>query len=88
MTPTQIQQDLVQFIQTQGFNAPYGILTSQGVSDSGRPYQSITFGRPRTLDAEIRIFSERFLQLRHSRRQPGSDIYRSVSQLKQALTHF
>lgn len=86
MTSSKVQQELVQFIQDQGFNAPYGVLTRPGTSVSGRRFQGITFGRPRTLDAEIQIFGPDFIILRHSRDRYNSHVFRSVDEVKQALT--
>lgn len=86
MTPQDIQQELMQFIQGLNFNAPYGILESQGRSRQGRPYHSITFGRAQTLDAEIQIYGPRFMTLRHSRNRLNMEVYRSLEDLKSVLT--
>jgi hypothetical protein len=86
MTSSQIQQELIQFIQSLNFNAPYGILESQGRSQRGRPFHSITFGRPRTLDAEIQIYGSGFMTLRHSRGNRTTQVLRSLEELKTVLT--
>lgn len=86
MTPSQIQQELIQFIQSLDFNAPYGILESQGRSRQGRPYHSITFGRPRSLDAEIQIYGPGFMTLRHSRDRWNTQVHRNLQDLKDVLT--
>lgn len=86
MSPSQVQQDLIQFIQEQNFNAPYGVLESQGRSQTGRRYLSITFGRPRTLDAELQIYGAGFIVLRHSRDRFNRSVFNSVEAVKEALT--
>lgn len=87
MNRTQIQQELIQFLHSRNFNAPYGILEGSGTSKQGRPYLSITFGRPRTLDAELQIYGASFITLRHSRNQyGGTRVLRSLAEAKNILT--
>lgn len=59
------------------FNAPYGVLDGTGVSPSGKKYKSITFGRARTLDAEVRIYGSSFIIIRTSRH--GQQVFRDAT---------
>jgi len=66
MMKSEIVEKLTKVIQSNpGFNAPYGVL----VSDHPR-YTSITFGRARTLDCEVRVYGPNFILFRPSNRSP------------------
>ena len=57
----QVQDELVEFINRQSYDAPYGVL--EGVKDlpKGGKARTITFGIAATLDAELVIWTpERF----------------------------
>lgn len=47
--------------------APYGVLSSEGRSSSGRRYWSVTFGVSRISDVEVRVFSPNFILIRDTR---------------------
>lgn len=87
MKSIQVQEYLVECINQLNFDAPYGVLTGEQTNKNGRTYLSITFGRKRTLDAELRIFGEKFILLRTSRdRNDGNYlIFRSLDELVQKL---
>jgi hypothetical protein len=59
----QLQNELVSYLQDRGnLNAPYGILYGVQKNTNGRgAHRAITFGKARTLDATILIFSENSL---------------------------
>ena len=80
MTPQEIQTHFNDMLLGMSFNAPYGVLTSSGVSTNGKHYQSITFGRARTLDASIDIYSKSFILVKTSRH--GRQVFRSVSSVE------
>lgn len=86
MNSLQAQQELCQFIRERNFDAPYGVLESEGRSQRGRRYLSITFGRCRTLDAEIQIYGPSFITLRHSRDRHHLQVLRSLQEVKDVLT--
>jgi hypothetical protein len=55
---------LVDWLRNDGsWNAPYGVI--DGISTDKR-YRSVTFGRARTLDCEVRIYSPKYITLRTS----------------------
>lgn len=83
MNSQQIQQHVEQWAQGRNFTAPYGILAGSHVNKKGIKYLSVTFGRARTLDATVEIYNRNFLILRTSR--TGSEVFRSVADLQQAL---
>lgn len=78
------QQDILthfyDMVRNMTFDAPYGVLTSSGVSTNGKPYQRITFGRARTLDANIDIYNKNFILVNTSRH--GRQVFRSVSSVE------
>lgn len=55
----EIQDDLVAFMETRNFNAPYGILVGFRELKGGGKARQITFGVSRYLDAEITIWSDK-----------------------------
>jgi len=66
----QTANDLVAWLNADGnWNAPYGVL--ERISTDKR-YRSVTFGKARTLDAEVRIYSPKYITLRtsHHFREP------------------
>ena len=80
MSQEEIQTHLQDMISSMSFNAPYGVLTSSGISKNGKPHRSITFGRARTLDASIDIYSKNFILVRTSRH--GRLLFHSVSEVE------
>lgn len=83
MNSTQIQDTITQWIQSQNFNAPYGVLTGQQTNTKGTKFLTITFGRARTLDATVEIYNRNFMILKISGRPP--EVYKTVADLQQAL---
>lgn len=83
MNSQQILDDIEQWARNRNFSAPYGILTSENRSKSGRKYLSITFGRARTLDATVEIYNRNFMILRTSR--TGSQVFKNYDDLKLEL---
>lgn len=80
MNSQDIQDSVVRYAQNRAdFNAPYGVLTSTGTDTKGKTYLSVTFGRARTLDVEVRIYNRGFMLLRSSRE--GMQVYRSYQSL-------
>lgn len=69
--------------KAKNFSAPYGILTNSRQTKSGRKYLTITFGRPRTLDATVEIYNRNFLILRTSRH--GSQVFKNFAELQSVL---
>lgn len=84
MNSQAIQQLVLEYAQSQDFSAPYGVLSGEHTSRSGRKYLSVTFGRARTLDATVEIYNRNFLILRTSRSQNAS-VFRDVDSLMQQL---
>lgn len=83
MNSTQIIADIESWAKSRNFSAPYGILTGTHTSKSGRKYQSITFGRARTLDATVEVYNRNFMILRTSRH--GSEVFKDYASLQSAL---
>lgn len=81
-----LQDHFYQLVKDMNFDAPYGVLTSQGTSKNGRKYHSVIFGRARTLDASINIFGEKFIQIRTSRYGLQSQVFRSIKEAEEFIT--
>lgn len=79
----EIQQRIYNWALTKNFSAPYGIIMGEHTSKKGIKYLAVTFGRARTLDASVEIYNRNFLILRTSRN--GSEVFKSVAELQQAL---
>jgi hypothetical protein len=62
----QIQNDLVEYLECRGnLNAPYGILYGVQKNANGKgAHRAVTFGKSRTLDATVLIFSKTNLVFR------------------------
>lgn len=75
--------DIEEWAWTRNFSAPYGILTGSHVNRKGVKYQSITFGRARTLDATVEVYNRKFMILRTSRH--GSQFFKDYASLQTAL---
>ena len=86
MNSKQIQKNLYQYIIENDFNAPYGVILGEGESFKGKKYLSITFGRSRTLDAEIQIYNRNFMLLKTSRNNYGSEVYKTYDFLLEKLS--
>jgi len=64
-TRERVQNDLIEWLRhSQRWTAPYGILDSKSPDHK---YRSVTFGIARTLDAEVRIYSPKYIVLHSSR---------------------
>jgi len=83
MKSAEIQEEIFNWALEKEFDAPYGVLMGEGVSSKGRKYKSITFGRPRTLDAEVQVYNKNFMILNTSRF--GRQVFNSYDELKEAL---
>ena len=62
MNPTMNSQQIQDFIATwandNGFNAPYGVLTSEGKSPKGRKVLNVTFGRDESGRIRLRVMDD------------------------------
>jgi hypothetical protein len=79
MNSREIIQSLEGWVKSKDFSAPYGVLTGERVSKSGKKCLYITFGRERTLDATVEVYNRNFMVVRTSRH--GSSFYRSLGEL-------
>jgi hypothetical protein len=66
MLPVVLQAKIENYLHEKNFDAPYGILTGGWTNKKGRKYLSVTFGRRRTLDVELQIYSSKFIVARSS----------------------
>lgn len=65
------------------YNAPWGVLES---TSADRRYRSVTFGRARCLDAEVRIYSPKFVLVRWARgRQRDTTILKGEGAVDNAI---
>jgi len=80
MTRDDAAEVLYQHIMNSDFNAPYGVLINDGASKTGKKCKVITFGRARTLDATLSIYSPKFIHLRTS--SGRSELFRTVDAVK------
>lgn len=83
MSRQDIQNQIEEWCHTKNFNAPYGILTGKHKNKKGKEYLSVTFGRPRTLDATVEIYNQNFIILKTSRNQ--SQVYKNIQDLMDEL---
>lgn len=83
MTRDDAAELLYQHIMNSDFNAPYGVLINDGASKTGKKCKIITFGRARTLDATLSIYSPKFIHLRTS--SGRSELFRTVDAVKDEL---
>jgi len=58
-----IQNDMAQFLEDVGLNEVYGVLTGLDTLDNGRKVRTVTFCRARSLDGQVVIYSESFVQV-------------------------
>lgn len=79
MRSADIQNAVEELCYERGFNAPYGILTGEHVTQGGKKYKSVTFGRPRTLDATVMIFNNRYMIVKTSR--DGDQVFTAVKEM-------
>lgn len=86
MNSKQIQENLHQYIIENNFNAPYGVILGEGKSSKGKKYVSVTFGRARTLDAEVQIYNSNFMILKTSRNNYNSQVYKSYDSLIEKIS--
>jgi len=66
MKSEQIQETVYNWAKNRKFTAPYGVLTGNHSSPSGRKYRGVTFGFARTRDVEVRIYNRNFFVIRDS----------------------
>lgn len=84
MTKSDVQEQIYQWACSKDFTAPYGVLTGSQINRQGRQFLTVTFGRARTLDATVEIYSDSFILLKTSR-SSGNQVFRSVADLQQVL---
>lgn len=80
---TEIIADIESWAKSRNFSAPYGILTGTHTNKRGVKYQSITFGRARTLDATVEVYNRNFMILRTSRH--GREVFKDYASLQIVL---
>jgi len=83
MNSQQIQDQVYHWACGRNFTAPYGVLSGSHTSRKGRPYLSVTFGRARTLDATVEIYSRNFMLVRTNLH--GNQVFKTVADLQQFL---
>lgn len=83
MNSVEIQESIYQWALTKNFTAPYGILTSEHVNKKGKKYKAVTFGRARTLDAEVEIYNRNFIVVKTNRH--GLQVFKDYDSLMQFL---
>lgn len=62
-----MQESIYQWALTKNFSAPYGVLSSEHTNKKGKKYKAVTFGRARTLDAEVEIYNRNFIVVKTNR---------------------
>lgn len=83
MNSQQIQETIYQWAVDNNFNAPYGVLTGTHTNKNGTKYLSVTFGRPRTLDAEVNIYNHKFITVKTSRH--SQQVFKNLQDLQAFL---
>lgn len=83
MNSQQIQSHVEAWAIANRFNAPYGVLTGSHVNKNGTKYLSVTFGRPRTLDATVNIYNRTFITVKTSRH--GQQVFKNLQDLQDFL---
>jgi hypothetical protein len=78
-----LQTLLADWARKKNFTAPYGVLTGEHKSRSGRKFLSVTFGRARTLDATVEIYNRSFMLVRTNRH--GTQTFKNIPDLKAFL---
>ena len=83
MHSADIQAKVYEWALGKNFTAPYGVLTGEHKSKSGKKFLSVTFGRARTLDATVDIYNRNFMILKSNRFR--AEVYKNVDDLMTAL---
>lgn len=83
ISSSDLQQRVYDWACEHANTAPYGVIMDQGKSQSGRPYLAVTFGRARTLDAHVQIYSSGWIIVKTNRL--GDRVCRSPEELQQLL---
>jgi hypothetical protein len=63
-------------LQCLGLDEVYGIDMQRAVDAKGKQYWSITFCKARTVDGVVRVYSDRFIQIKIQQRR-SSEVFRS-----------
>lgn len=85
MKTEDIQEKVYQWALSHNFTAPYGILTSTGISRKGKKFSAVTFGYAGTLDATVEIYNSRFMRLITSRNHHAPEVFKSFDELMNTL---
>jgi hypothetical protein len=78
-----MQESIYQWALTRNFSAPYGVLSSEHTNKKGKKYKAVTFGRARTLDAEVEIYNRNFIVVKTNRH--GLQVFKDYDSLMQFL---
>lgn len=65
MNRTEIVEDFIEFFTEHNLNEVYGCI--HGPAGGKQRYHSCTFCRARLLDGELRVYSDKFIQVRTNR---------------------
>jgi len=74
-----IQNDFVSFLDANGLNEVYGVLTGLDTLSNGRKVRTVTFCRARTLDGCITIYGPNFIKVDTNR---DSGVFGSADDVK------
>ena len=69
-------------------NQSYGVAVTKATDQKGKSYWSVTFAKARTLDGIIRVYSERFIQVKWQGANRGSEVFRTEYEAKRFLMGF
>lgn len=83
MNSQEIQETIYQWALAKNFSAPYGVLASEHTNKKGKKYKAVTFGRARTLDAEVEIYNRNFIVVKTNRH--GLQVFKDYDSLMQFL---
>lgn len=83
MNSSEMQESIYQWALTKNFSAPYGVLSSEHTNKKGKKYKAVTFGRARTLDAEVEIYNRNFIVVKTNRH--GLQVFKDYDSLMQFL---
>jgi hypothetical protein len=78
-----MQESIYQWALTKNFSAPYGVIVSEHTNKKGKKYKAVTFGRARTLDAEVEIYNRNFIVVKTNRH--GLQVFKDYDSLMQFL---
>lgn len=80
----QVALELSDTLLCLGLDEVYGINMERGTDSKGKQYWGITFCKARTVDGVIRVYSDRFIQIKIQQRR-SSEIFRSAYDAKRYL---